>query len=47
MLIEEQQRDPQAFGQRILRAQIRAAKLGAEGNEVKILLAVVGLTGPE
>ncbi len=46
-LIEDQQRNPQEFGQRILSAQMQSGKSGHDANEVKILLAVVGLTGPE
>lgn len=46
-LIEEQQKHPQEFGKRILRAQINYAETGKGEDEIKILLAVVGLTGPE
>jgi hypothetical protein len=46
-LIEAHQRNPQAFGQRILDAQMQLAKTGQNGDEVKTLLAVVGLNSPE
>lgn len=42
-LIDVQQRDPQTFGMRILRAEIDLAQTGKGADEVKILLAVVGM----
>jgi hypothetical protein len=42
-LIDIQQRDPQTFGKRILRAQIDLAETGVGEDEVKILLAVVAM----
>ena len=47
VLVEAQQRDPQGFGKRILRAEIQYANTGKGEDEIKILLAVVSLTGPE
>jgi hypothetical protein len=46
-LIDQQQRDPQAFGQHILKVEMQAAKTGGTSTELKILLAVAGLSGPE
>src|SRR3990167_4126292 len=39
-LIEEQQKHPQEFGMRILRAQIAYSKTGEGGEEMKVLLAI-------
>jgi hypothetical protein len=46
-LIDEHQRNPLAFGQRILEAEMLAAKTGGDQDQVRILLAVVGLNSPE
>jgi hypothetical protein len=46
-LVDELQKHPQDFGKRILRAQIAFAETGKGEDDIKILLAVVGLTGPE
>lgn len=46
-LIQAQQRDPEGFGQRILKTQIYYSQTGKGADDIKILLAVVGLTGPE
>lgn len=46
-LVNEQQSNPQGFGQRILEAEMRYAVQGDNGDEIKILLAVVGLSSPE
>ncbi|HTM63851.1 MAG TPA: hypothetical protein VL360_05060 [Gammaproteobacteria bacterium] len=48
-LIEEQQKQPEKFGQMILHAQMDAAKSDTQENrdKVKILLSVVGLSSPE
>ncbi len=46
-LIEAHQRNPQAYGQRILDAEMAYAKTGQNELEVKTLLAVLGLSSPE
>ena len=46
VLIDEQQKDPQSFGQRILHAEMQKAQTGND-DQIKILLAVVSLNGPE
>jgi len=46
-LIEEHQQSPQAFGQRVLDAQMKYAQTGQGEQQVKALLAVIGLNSPE
>tara|TARA_R110000868_G_scaffold103831_4_gene285717 strand:+ start:152 stop:400 length:249 start_codon:yes stop_codon:yes gene_type:complete len=46
-LVQEYNQNQQAFGLKILRAQTEFAKTGNNGNEVKMLLAVVGMYSPE
>lgn len=46
-LVDEQQKNPQAFGQRILEAEMQYGVKADNGDEIKILLAVVGLSSPE
>lgn len=43
-LLEAAQRDPQAFGDRILKAEMQFAQTGKSTDNVKVLLAVVALT---
>jgi hypothetical protein len=47
LLVEQQRSDPQEFGVHILNAEMQSAKAARDSNEVKILLAVVGLSSPE
>lgn len=52
-LLNEQQSDPQAFGERLLRAQMLYAKanhgenLADEKQEINDMLAVIGVNSPE
>lgn len=48
-MIEKQQKNPEKFGQEILRAQMEAAKSDTQANrdKVKVMLQVVGQSSPE
>lgn len=47
VLMEDHDQNPEAFGQRILHAQMQYAETGQGGDELIALLAVVGMYGPE